>query len=120
MKSENNSIALSKTGFSLVTIRFKIQINKARKFLPELAFLGHLTLSYVGEPKFTPEFVAPDFRIAPKKSLSKDISIGANLGGDWSGESPETHFFYSTVIGAGFTDKIVFLQNYMADRKSVV
>lgn len=99
---------IDNAGLSPISIGFKTRLTDEKGLLPELAFLGHLTLPWLGKDEFTPDYVAPDFRFAGTKTLREDIALGFNLGGEWSGSTPQTHFFYSIVIGAGLNQQISF------------
>ena len=105
-KISMNNGSIKTTGLSPISIGFKTRLLKENKALPELAFLGHLSLPYLANEDLANEYIAPDFRIAGTKTLSQDISMGFNFGGEWDGDTPRPHFFYSYVLGAGFGDKI--------------
>lgn len=94
------------TGLAPLVIGFKTQLCEEIGMIPELAFLGHLTLPNIGKKDFQAEYLTPDFRIAGTKTLSERFSAAFNLGGEWDGIVPNTNIFYSFVIGMGINDKI--------------
>lgn len=94
------------SGLAPFVIGFKTQISEEDGWIPELAFLGHLTIPNIGKEEFRADFLTPDFRIAGTKSINDKFSTAFNLGGEWDGVTPNTNIFYSFVIGMGVNEKI--------------
>lgn len=95
-KGTDNSVS---QGFNAVAVGTKINITREGKLLPQIAFIGHLTLPS-GSPDFKPTYVAPDFRFSFSHTLSDIISLGYNLGYEWDGDSPEGNAIYTLALGA--------------------
>lgn len=94
------------TGLAPLVIGFKTQIAEEDGWIPELAFLGHLTLPKTGNEEFQTEYLRPDFRIAGTKTINDQFSAAFNIGGEWDSVMPNTNIFYSFVIGMGVTDRL--------------
>lgn len=105
-KWDNDGIESDVTGLVPLVIGFKTQISEEDGWIPELAFLGHLTIPNVGEEDFQADYLTPDFRFAGTKTLNDRFSAAFNLGGEWDGVLPNTNIFYSVVVGMGLSEKI--------------
>ncbi|MGV3539259.1 MAG: transporter [Rufibacter sp.] len=91
-------------GLNALAVGTKIAIQEEDGLLPQMAFIGHLTLP-TGSSAFKPTYVAPDFRFSFSHTLSKSLSLGYNLGYAWDGESPAGSAIYSLALGADLSDK---------------
>ncbi|MBN2280521.1 MAG: transporter [Candidatus Marinimicrobia bacterium] len=94
------------TGIAPLVVGFKTQISEENGWVPELAFLGHLTIPNVGKDEFQTDYLTPEFRFAGTKTLNENFTAAINLGGEWVDAIPNTNIFYSFVIGMGVNDKI--------------
>lgn len=92
-------------GFSPLSVGTKIKIAKARGFVPETAFLGHIVLK-TGAKEFRPDYVAGNFRFSMEYDLSKIFSLGINLGGQWDGYVPNATGIYTIVLGSAISNKL--------------
>lgn len=92
------------SGWSPITVGTKIAIRKEDGWLPEMAFLGNLTLPYVGDRLFRPLDIEPSFRMCFTHSISARVSLGYNLGLEW--ERAEEAGIYTVVLGFGITDRL--------------
>ena len=103
--------AQSFTGIVPVTIGSKIAITEENGLIPEVAFIGQLSLPYVGEELFTPEDVEPSFRFSFTHTLSEKLTLGYNLGMEWV--RAEESGIYSVVLGIGVTEKLgLFVEQF--------
>ncbi len=102
---EVGSTEINESGLAPVVVGFKTRFTKEKGWMPELAFLGHLTLPKIGADEFQTDYLIPDFRIAGTKTLNDQFSAAFNLGGEWSGVTPNTNIYYSFVIGADINNK---------------
>jgi hypothetical protein len=92
------------SGLAATTIGTKIAITEEKGLLPEIAFIGHLTLPYFGKEAFIPEDVEPSFRFCFTHTLSERLSLGYNLGMEWEGA--EESGIYTLVLAVGLTDRL--------------
>ena len=112
-KVEVGSTEITESGLAPVVVGFKTRFTEEKGLMPELAFLGHLTLPKIGADEFQTDYLIPDFRIAGTKTLNDQFSAAFNIGGEWNGVAPNTNIFYSFVIGAGIHNKIAgFIEVY--------
>ncbi|MFC1733902.1 transporter [candidate division KSB1 bacterium] len=101
------------SGFSPIIIGTKILIANENGFIPQLAFLGHLTISGTGEGNFFSEYLASDFRFALEYSITNNISFGANAGSEWDGVNLNSNNFYSIVLGISPLKNLgIFIEAY--------
>jgi hypothetical protein len=93
------------SGMSPMSIGAKIKLADARGFIPQMAFIGHVTFP-TGSPDVNSTYVTTDFRITMEYELSDRFSFGVNLGAEGDGESPLTTGIYTVVVGYSISDKI--------------
>jgi len=88
------------SGLQPFSIGVKIALLHERGFWPETAVLGHLTLPWIGNDAYTPENIAPDFRLSFSHTLGDRFSLGYNLGVEWEGMRGWKTYLYSIALGA--------------------
>ncbi len=88
------------SGLQPMSIGAKIAIADERGCRPEIAFIGHLTLPWIGEESFRPEYVAPDFRLSFSHTLSDRFALGYNVGMEWDGVEARSTLIYTIAVGA--------------------
>jgi hypothetical protein len=93
------------TGFSPIYLGFKTRITEERGWIPEIAFLGGLSLSFTAKKEFRALHPAAIMRFAFTHTLTDRFSFGYNLGAEWEGESGPG-YFYSAVLGIGLTETL--------------
>lgn len=94
------------SGFYPLTVGFKTRLLDEDGIVPQTAFLGHLTSCKSGKEAFRPEWLAPSFRLSMQHTLSDRLSLGYNLGTEWSGNSNEPTYIYSLAIGISITPRL--------------
>ena len=87
------------SGFYPLTMGFKTRLLDEDGIVPQTAFLGHLTSCMSGKEAFRPEWLAPSFMLSMQHTLSGRLSLGYNLGTEWSGNSNEPTYIYSLASG---------------------
>lgn len=98
-------------GLNPIAIGSKIAICKEEGLRPEVAFIGHITLPYVGNEEFRPEFIAPDFRFSASHTLAENLALGYNFGLEWDGTSALSTGIYTLVLGTDiFSDVGMFVE----------
>jgi hypothetical protein len=93
-------------GLSPLLSGFKIQICREKGLIPEIAFIGGLSLPFVAGEDLRSDYTAGIMRLSVSHSLSDVFSFGYNLGVEWDGESAAPAFFYTVVMGIGITNKL--------------
>jgi hypothetical protein len=91
------------TGLPPIWIGFKSKIMKEHGFFPEMAFIGHLALAKLSSERLRTNAAAPQFRFVMQNSLSKNVSLGYNVGMEWDGfnESPSKIYTITTGVSLG-------------------
>lgn len=125
-KSDLAFTAVDLKGLSPLSVGLKINLWGEKGWIPEAAFLGHITLPWIGERAFRPGFIAPDFRFAFSNTLSEKFSLGYNVGLEWSGDVAASNGIYAIAFGAelltglstfvevyGFIPEIGFSRHYV-------
>lgn len=94
------------SGLSPLYTGFKIQIREEDGIIPEIAFLGGISLPITAHEDFETTFLAPSMRFAFSHTLNDRFSIGYNLGTEWDGETAMPSYYYSVALGIGITETI--------------
>ena len=101
------------SGLQPLSVGMKVKLSEEKGIRPEIAFIGHLTLPWIGDENFTPDYVAPDFRFSLAHTLSERFSLGYNLGMYWDGAAPQGNLLYTIALGAGVVGPMsVFAELY--------
>ena len=98
------------SGFEPIFLGVKVPLVKEKGILPQVAFMGHLTLPLASE-EFNPDKVLPDFRFNFENTLSDRFSLAYNLGMQWYdfGHS----YLYTVALGADMSEKVgVFIEPF--------
>ncbi|MFH2094967.1 MAG: transporter, partial [Bacteroidota bacterium] len=91
----------------------KMPVYKGEKLVPSVSFLAELGLPYLANEDFRPDDFIPRMSVLFSNKLNDKISLGCNVGADWSDYARKTVGFYSLIIGYGFSDKLsVFAEGY--------
>jgi hypothetical protein len=77
-------------GIGPVAVGFVGKILDEKKYIPNLAIIGTLTLP-VGDKEFRPKHVDPLVLLAASKKVSEKTSVTINGGYSWSGGKPTNH-----------------------------
>ena len=102
----------SESGLSDIAIGGKFGITEEDGLIPEMALNLHMGLPVGGE-SFRPSVAVPDFRLLLAKTLTEDLSLGLNLGAEYSGDKPDGTFIYTLSLAMGLTDKLgAYIETY--------
>lgn len=102
----------SESGLSDIAIGGKFGITEEDGLIPEMALNLHMGLPVGGE-SFRPSVAVPDFRLLLAKTLTEDLSLGLNLGAEYSGDKPDGTFVYTLSLAMGLTDKLgAYIETY--------
>lgn len=78
-----------------IAVGMKIAISEEKGIIPKTAFIGHLKIPTGGDSDLASTYFAPSFRFTMQHTLSEKISLGYNLGTEWSGVTAEPVFIYT-------------------------
>lgn len=99
-------------GFSPLSIGAKIKVARGNRWVPETAFLGHITFP-TGQDGFDQTHISGDFRFSMEYDLCERFSLGINLGGETDGETPNFTGIYTLVVGYSPIDRLgFFVESY--------
>jgi hypothetical protein len=101
------------SGLQPLSIGVKFNLTEEKGAWPEVAFLGHVTLPWIGDDAFVPDYIAPDFRFSLSHTLSDRFSLGYNFGMFWDGFDARANFLYTIALGATLIGPVcVFAELY--------
>lgn len=95
------SAADTASGLAPVAVGFKAKLVEGKKTLPDISFVGHLSISELASPGLQTRYWAPDFRFLFKHTISEKFDISYNLGAEWKGETPDATALYT--LAANFS-----------------
>jgi hypothetical protein len=93
------------SGFSPLYLGFKTRIKEEQGWIPEIAFLGGVSLPFTAQQEFRALHPAAIMRFAFSHTLSERFSLGYNLGAEWEAETGPG-YFYTAALGIGLTEKL--------------
>ena len=100
------------SGFSPLYLGFKTRITEERGWIPEIAFLGGVSLPFTAQQEFRALHPAAIMRFAFSHTLSDRFSFGYNLGAEWEAETGPG-YFYTAALGIGLTEKLgMFVEGF--------
>jgi len=86
-----------------IAVGVKIAISEEKGLIPKTAFIGHLKIPTGGESELASTYFAPSFRFTMQHTLSQKITLGYNLGTEWSGITAEPIFIYTITSAISLT-----------------
>lgn len=94
------------TGLQPMQLGFKINLCEEKGLRPKISLIAHTGLNRLGSKFFKPlAFFAPNFRFTLQNSLSKNISLGYNLGAEWEDTKSNAIGIYTLATGFTLSDK---------------
>lgn len=104
-----------------LAVGFKLKLWDEEDWLPEAAFMSHLTMP-AGKAPFSSERYDPDYRLAFAHTLSERLSLAYNLGQVWSTEQDDAgdrdtrhQFQYTAALGIGLNDELGCFVEFFGD-----
>lgn len=112
IKSESSNRESTSSGFNVVNFGVRFNIFKETDKAPALGFEFAYKTKMVSSD-FKPDYPATKFMFMASKGLSDLISITANLGADFSGNSGQPDGLYTINLVLAVNDELsVFFENY--------
>ncbi len=99
-KNNGNRVA----GITPITVGFKTALFEEKGFIPKTSFIGHINTAKIGSKALHESKILPSFRFTMQNTLSPKITLGYNLGAEWTNEN--TEYIYTITTGFSLTDKI--------------
>lgn len=90
------------SGLKPLKIGFKTKLLTENGLIPTTSIIAHLSV-----PDFrTNKIFAPSFRFTMQHTLSDKMTIGYNLGSEWSSENLESTIIYTLAWGISLTQRL--------------
>lgn len=101
------------SGFAPISFGSKIQVRQEDGWLPQIAFLGHITIANTGYKEFLQEYHSANMVLTFGHSLNNYMSIGYSIGVDFPSEVDYAIGTYTFVTGFAISNKVgAFLEVY--------
>ena len=101
-------------GLSAIALGTKIKFWDEKGFIPETAILAHVTLP-VGGKDVRPAEPIYDFRFSLAHTLSDNLALGYNIGGEYDPFLDEFSGLYTLSLGIGLTDSFGVFGEFFGD-----
>jgi len=112
-KTDSSSARNSVIGLGAIRLGSKMALYGGKGIVPQISFLGNLTLPYFGKQELKPSKIAPSMYLLMQNSLAENLSLGYDFGLEWYGDNSSPAVFYAISLGRNFTDKFsCFAENY--------
>lgn len=105
-KSYVKNLGEEKNGFEPVEVGTKISVCDEKRLRPQIAFLGHLSVTPSENDNIQKLIVMPNFRFSLAHTLSDVFSLGYNLGMEWEVENKYPVYVYTLTTGAQLNKKL--------------
>lgn len=95
-------------GISNASIGTKIKVFDGAKGLPKIAFLGTLLLPGGSHSHYLPQHVGIQTHLLFENELSDFLSLGYDIGAEWSGDTDNPDVFFGACLNFQPIDKLSF------------
>ncbi len=101
------------SGLGAVKVGLKFNITEEKGIVPNLGFVADITLRHIGKDGFHPTYSYSAARFVAANTLSKNFSLGYNLGFAYNGENADGFFIWSVVLNYTMFNSIsLFAETY--------
>jgi hypothetical protein len=104
--TKENSKDSTESGIGPVTAGFKVLVAHEKGIRPEMSILGSITFRHIGADPFMPTNSYPTGLLLCSHTITKQLSLGYNIGFSYNGESSDGFFIYSGYLGYYITSKL--------------
>ena len=94
------------SGLSPFSVGTKIHVNEEKGWIPEIAFLAHISVAKTGSKNFMQNFHSTHMAVAFNNTINDLLSIGYSMGVEFPSEINYSIGTYSVVTGFAFSDKL--------------
>lgn len=113
VSSKMNGFTSKQEGFSPILVGSKIAICEENKFIPQISFISHLELPWIGNEAFRPVNIIPSYRFVFSHTLTEKLNLSYNLGMEWEdGTSVSTSIYTVSLAAALFENVGFFAESY--------
>ena len=87
------------TGLSPIQLGGKIAICEENGLIPKTSLIFHTGIPALSTKNYRTPQLAPNFRFTMQHTITENIGIGYNLGGEWNGEGGSPEWIYTLAPG---------------------
>jgi hypothetical protein len=106
-----SNIQNTTSGLAPLIVGTKIGIAKEEGWMPQLSFVGNLSLPFAASTDLKPETTAVDFRFLMDHALSDRSSFGYNIGAAIGPENAELAYIYVITYSYSLTSSVTAFSN---------
>uniref|UniRef100_A0AB33J0L0 Uncharacterized protein n=1 Tax=Prevotella sp. GTC17253 TaxID=3236793 RepID=A0AB33J0L0_9BACT len=100
-------------GISNASVGTKIKVFDGAGALPKVAFLGTLLIPGGSHSRYLPQHVGIQTHLLFENEIGDVVSLGYDIGAEWSGETDNPDLFFGLCLNFQPTDKLsFFLESY--------
>jgi hypothetical protein len=101
------------TGFLPLQFGVKVKLFEEKGIIPQTSLIMHNSFSSIASEKFRDNKWAPNFRFVMSNDISRNISLGYNLGAEWDGETTKPRWLYTFAPALNVGEKWrVYVESY--------
>jgi len=93
-------------GIPPLMLGIKSSLVDEKGIVPQVSFIGHISLDEVATGNMKRKYIAPDFRFAFQHTLSRKFSLLYNLGMLWDGFNASPQFNYTMYLGYSVSNRL--------------
>jgi hypothetical protein len=97
--TKENSTDSTESGIGPVTAGFKVLVAHEKGIRPKMSIVGSITFRHLGSDHFMPTNSYPTGLLLCSHTITKQLSLGYNIGFSYNGESTDGFFIYSAYLG---------------------
>jgi hypothetical protein len=90
------------TGFDPVTLGFKINLAKEKRFFPKTSLISSFGVPAFSSKVFRTDHIAPSFKLVMINTFSEHADLSYNIGAEWDGISTIPAWLYTLSQGFSF------------------
>ncbi len=94
-----------KQGISPLQVGFKVRIAEEKGWIPLTSLIMHVAIPGAASKDLRADHLAPNFRFTMQHTISKQISLGYNLGAEWDGDTPAATGIYTITGGYKISER---------------
>ena len=101
------------SGFAPLYIGTKIHVHKEKGWIPQIAFLGHITIANTGVKDYMQEYHSSHMTLTFNHTIKENISFGYSIGVEFPSDINYAIGTYTLVTGFSMSEKLgAFVEVY--------
>lgn len=94
------------SGLQPIQLGFKINLCDEKKARPKTSLIAHVVMPKIASADFKANHLGPNFRFTMQHTLSEKLSLGYNLGAQWSADDLRRTWLYTATLGYSLSKKL--------------